>query len=302
MRGDMGWVVQRIAFFRTVINRPFAKIALSTIAAFWLLVQTYDTVISQFLPDGYSKDAPKVWMMVAKAFNVFESWPLWAWFLILAGTIVCISLEVAFVSTNGVRLRSMPTLKEQKPNDDRGLLDYYADLLAGFGVIAEIINEVSTRQEVMAAETVAVTNKMQNDNESPESKRSAVRGLARNLTIFTMWLHGANVKYRQALNDISDGLNSMLSGEFKVEPDAKDGLANLLEKLEEAEKHSASGEMAFSKLIETMDNLPRIEKDFNRAKRELSEEFKVLIGNIKETSVIFANGRKAGNRLMRKLA
>src|SRR6266568_157718 len=189
---------------------------------------------------------------------------------------------------------------EQEISDDRGLLDYQVDALAGFETISQIAVGWTTRLNAITLETNTAAEQIQNPDESSDTKRATMRALAKSLKGHTNWLRDGNARYRQALANISGGLSAILSGEFKVEPDAQESLRLFLNQLEKVKEATERGRGSLLQLAETMDGLPRIEREFNLAKRGLSDELKILIGNVDQTSSILVRARKSGSRLLRE--
>ena len=64
------------------------------------------------------------------------------------------------------------------------------------------------------------------------------------------------------------------------------------------EQQANDGRQTFYELVATMDKLPRIEKEFNRAKRSMSEELKELTDNIEQTIAVLARARNAATLLL----
>ena len=64
------------------------------------------------------------------------------------------------------------------------------------------------------------------------------------------------------------------------------------------ETAAAGSREQMSSLAETLDGLPKVEKEFNRAKRQLSEEIHSLVSNIDQTVAVMSRTRAAGQRLL----
>lgn len=182
-------------------------------------------------------------------------------------------------------------------NDDRGLLDFHAEVEEGFAIISSVMDEVAKRFSVLTPEIGAAGEQLQN-NASTSKRRLIVRTLAASLEDYAKWLHQGNTRYRQALGRISESLNALLSGEFKIEEDDVSGLQVFVTALKEVELQAQSGQESISDLVVTMDGLPRIEKEFNQAKRSVSEELKELVGNVDQTVAILTRARNAATRFL----
>lgn len=186
---------------------------------------------------------------------------------------------------------------EVKKHDDRGLLDFQAEVEEGLAIIASVMEEVGNRFNVLTPEIGATTEQLQS-NADTSKRRSIVRALAASLDGYAKWLHHGNTRYRQALGHISESLNALLSGEFEIGEDALSGLQLFVSAMKTVEQQAQSGQEHISNLVTTMDNLPRIEKEFNLAKRGVSDELKELVGNVDQTVAVFARARNAAARFL----
>lgn len=184
-----------------------------------------------------------------------------------------------------------------KKIDERGLLDFQAEVEDGFSAIASVMTEVGNRFNVLTPEVQSVSEQLR-QNISTSKRRSIVRTLATSLDEYAKWLAQGNAQYRQALGQISESLNALFSGEFEIEEDAKSELQNFVSVLRVVEQQAQHGQESISNLVSTMENLPRIEKEFNLAKRGVSEELKELIGNVDQTVAMLIRARNAAARFL----
>lgn len=186
---------------------------------------------------------------------------------------------------------------EVEKRDDRGLLDFQAEVEEGFAIITSVMEEVGNRFNVLTPEIAAASEQLQS-NSGTSKRRLILRTLAASLEDYAKWLHQGNMRYRQALGRISESLNALLSGEFEIEEDALSGLQDFVSAMREVEQHAQSGQESISGLVVVMDSLPRMEKEFNQAKRSASEELKELVGNVDQTVAVLTRARNAAARFL----
>lgn len=183
--------------------------------------------------------------------------------------------------------------------DDRGFLDFQNDLEDSFEVITNVLGEVGTRFQSLNPEIVTTGEQLQDSaNTSSKKRRVIVRALASSLEEYAKWLRGGNAQYRQALARISESLNALFSGEFEIEKDALPQLRAFISTMRSIEQQAQAGRETFYGLVGTMESLPRIEKEFNRAKRYMAEELKELVNNIEQTVSALARARNAATQLL----
>jgi len=183
--------------------------------------------------------------------------------------------------------------------DDRGLLDFQNDLEDSFEIINSVLSEVGARFNSLTPEVIATGEQLQDtSNTSSKKRRVIVRTLASSLDEYAKWLRGGNATYRQALARISESLNALFSGEFVVEKDAVPQLHSFISTTLGVEENVRGSHQNFFGLIATMEGLPRIEKEFNRSKRNMAEELKELLNNIDQTLAVLSRARNAANQLL----
>ena len=202
-----------------------------------------------------------------------------------------------FTTSKGNRARHSAVSVDQTVRDsadDRGLLDYQADLEDSMNTISDILTEVGSRLNTMTPEIVTASERITgSDATSPKKQRSTVRALAKRVDEYAQWLGESNEQYKAALSTMDSSLDVMLSGEFTGDQSAKADLLRFVENLREVESGIESGRTSFVGLADTMDALPRIEREFNRAKNRMANETKILADNIDQTAVVLARTRNA---------
>jgi hypothetical protein len=65
----MAWLQERAALARKILNRPLVKVAVAA----WAVITAYDTLVSQFFPEDWAKNAPKIRELVS-ATSGWLSW------------------------------------------------------------------------------------------------------------------------------------------------------------------------------------------------------------------------------------
>ncbi len=183
--------------------------------------------------------------------------------------------------------------------DDRGFLDFQSDLEESFEIISNVLAEVGTRFQSLNPEVTTAGEQLRDStNTSTKKRRTIVRTLASSLEEYAKWLRGGNGRYRQALARLSESLNALFSGEFKIEEDAFPALQSLISTMRGVEQQSQVGRESFSGLVTTMEAMPRIEKEFNRANKNMTDEIKELMNNIDQTISVLSRARNAATQLL----
>ena len=201
-----------------------------------------------------------------------------------------------FTKLSGIGIGAAFPDKDSSENElkysDKGVLDFQAEVEEGFEVITSIMEEVGERFNVLGPEVITATEQLQNSTETSR-RRSIVRTLAASMDGYAKWLQQGNARYRLSLGQISESLDAIFSGEFEEEGVTISELQEFAIALKETEMAAANGQEAISVLVATIDGLPRIEREFNRAKRNISDELKELLKNVEQTIAVLTRARNA---------
>ena len=81
-----------LARYREVFREIQKRLWVQVVLLVWAVIATYDTFLSQFVPEEYSAQLPKAWQVTAMTGELL---PWWGWLLILAAILVAASLEYA---------------------------------------------------------------------------------------------------------------------------------------------------------------------------------------------------------------
>ena len=185
--------------------------------------------------------------------------------------------------------------------DERGLLDCQVEIEESAEIITQVIAGFKEHLlDPLILELRSATERLIGpEKDSPKKKRKTMRSLAIELDKHTSWLQQSNNQYRQALGNMGQSLDAMLSGEFKsVAPEDKAKLAEFVQVLGDTEGAIREMHTSSSGLVSNMDALPRIEKEFNRSNRLMSIELKTFINNVEQTESVMARARNAATRLL----
>lgn len=190
-----------------------------------------------------------------------------------------------------------PTSVTSVQDDDYGPLDVVVDMQEGMQIIASIISDIGTRLADLNPKIVHVGEQMQGPLcQNPTQMRELVRSLAAEMDDYSRWMKTANARYRNGLNQLTSGLDALFISEMATTPEAQEHLSQVVEVLAGVEAAAIGGRESMLGLIIVLESLPKIEKEFNRAKRRFSEETQSLVGNIDQTISVMARTRAIASR------
>ena len=187
--------------------------------------------------------------------------------------------------------------------EDMGLFDYRVMLEDGFEELGCIITDVSEKlTNEITPQILESTEKLNSREFNTKQQRNIIRELANHIQEYGTFLKPKNEKYRRLLKNIETSLENMLSGEFEIEDkEAEQGLQDFLLVLSEVEASAFEGRQGFTSLIDTMESLPKIEKNFHRSKKFMSTELQSFVDNIDQTISVMERAGRLGKSLLEKI-
>ena len=188
---------------------------------------------------------------------------------------------------------------ETDDQDERGILDYRAELEESMETMAEMVGELGKRLENLTLDMESVSDQLKSPKDiGPKKQRVLIRSLAPKIDEVTSWLQQGNIRYRQALESMGNNLNAVLNSESKITEEDKNGLIEFIQMCDNTEEEIQEALDAFENLVSDMDDAPRIEKEFQRTKRRMSAELKIFIDNTGQTQALIVRARKTATRLL----
>ena len=127
-----------------------------------------------------------------------------------------------------------------------------------------------------------------------------MRTLAAYIHDYASWLQGSNNKYRQSLVDVGENLNAMISIEFVNTEEDREKIYEFIHTVKDVENMIQEARDTFSNVAKATDAMPRVEKEFNRSKRFMSDETKIFVDNIEQTLSVLVRARNAAMRILGK--
>lgn len=186
--------------------------------------------------------------------------------------------------------------------EDLGIFDYRVMLEDGFEEIGGIVTEVGNKLEKeVTPEITRSGEKLNSGKFNTKQQRNIIRELAIHLQEYGAFIKPKNESYRELLKDVENGLENMLNGSFELEDEeAEQELQKFIDVLTDVEASAFEGREGFMSLVDTMESLPKIEKNFNRAKAFMAIELKSFVDNIDQTMSVISRAVRLGNSLLKK--
>lgn len=195
-------------------------------------------------------------------------------------------------------------LQESQENQeaDFGLLDYQVKMEDGFEQLAELISDVGAKlANETTPEILKTAELISSGKYSAKQQVTNIQNLAIHLQEYTSFIKPRNEKYRALLNDIENSLEYILGGNIKIDENATQEFEGFIKTLSSVEDSAFQGRQGFVQLIDTMNSLPKIEKNFNRAKNIMTTELETFVANIDQTMSIISRAVRLGRSMLDRI-
>lgn len=155
-------------------------------------------------------------------------------------------------------------------DDDLGFLDHLIRMQDGFGSMTSIINQIGLRMQEENINTGKVTEEINNlarsnDAEKPKRFKKLLGEFAIFQQDYAKFLKESNDKMENSINDTFTSLEFVISFKAPSTLEEREALTNMLSSLSDLENNSQSSLDSFTNLIKTMEALPKMEKNVNKA-------------------------------------
>ncbi len=126
----------RLDLAKEMFRRPWFR----RLLVIWAAISTWDTFISQMLPEKVAANAPRVHKVIFGLLDMTSGWvSLWGWLLVGAALVVVSSIEFAF--PRGPRRANSAALPSAPRIPEKDKLDY---LVEGTQAVSDITKAVNT--------------------------------------------------------------------------------------------------------------------------------------------------------------
>lgn len=183
--------------------------------------------------------------------------------------------------------------------EESGVLDIAADLSEGMTGATQVLSEFNERLANLQPEVNKVSDTISGPmKHDPHRLRQFVREFAASVDEFATWLKQANRQYRDALEMMTGALDQLFSPSVMELPDSKTQIPAVLDVIAGIEYSATDSRSHVISLVEVLEVLPKIEKEFNRAKRRFAEELRSFVSNIDQTVSVMARTRSVGEQVL----
>jgi hypothetical protein len=172
-------------------------------------------------------------------------------------------------------------------DESLGLIDYAAQLEEEMHDLTVIITESSDGMVAFNDELTSTLEASPLNTGTSSERRNALKKLASHMRHYAGQLNVANKKYKDKLSKVDEAVMFLL--EFSLTNHAHEdpeALTEFLATMNSLQLQATSAQGSLGDLLTQLRSLPRLQKDFNIAKRSLADELEQYIENILLTAAM----------------
>ncbi len=198
---------------------------------------------------------------------------------------------------------SLSVIESYQESEDLGLLDHIVEVEENFESLTEIVLLVGSKLESdFTPKITASTNTLSTAKDlTAKQRRNVVKELAAHVNDYANFLKPKNDEYRILIKNLETSIEFVLTSKNKHDDESISSIESFLNNFEAMENGAQTGRDGFLSMLEVMQNLPNLEKSFNRASKYMQEEIQTFIGNIDQTISMSSRARTLGCSLLSKL-
>ena len=188
-------------------------------------------------------------------------------------------------------------------DDDRGLLDHLDALESGYQRIADLLENMTVEMNAInpaskrLASSFESTKSNQNSSSTSFLRKESAK-FAEQINKFANALKSANTEYDTVARETDTSFEFIVSFKTNLSESERTALEEQLNQIRELHKTAQGASESLAGMLESIDNLPRLERRFNRAITETSRELKTMIGHIDQTVASTSRAVEVGDRLL----
>ncbi|MCG9563531.1 nucleoside 2-deoxyribosyltransferase [Vibrio chagasii] len=190
---------------------------------------------------------------------------------------------------------------ENNDESDLGFLDHIVQVEENFEDLSEIVGVVGSKLvDELTPEINRTTKMLTTSNLTTKQRRNIIKDLAKHVDDYANLLKSKNDEYRELNKKVETSIEIVLTLNQEHNEESIEGIESFLTGFESLENGAQGGRDGFIDLLTSMENMPNLEKSFNRASKEVQRELQLFINNIDQTISMASRARTLGRSLLAK--
>lgn len=195
-------------------------------------------------------------------------------------------------------------IENEMKKDDRGLIDHVIDYQEGMEELVEVLQGISNATEEIGDEAIESTSEIELlSSKSPKLKpilaRNIIKKIAKKLENYKDIISTENDKYLIINQKIENSLEFIISFQEFKNKDEREEFKKGIGKLNSLEEKAEEAKSSLLSFYESIKNLPKMEKTWNRAVYLTSSEVNRLINYLDKTISQIRRARITGEKKLK---
>jgi nucleoside 2-deoxyribosyltransferase len=207
-------------------------------------------------------------------------------------------------NTQKVNHSLLPVVVNDSNNDesDLGFLDHIIQVEDNFEDLTKIVAIVGSKLvDKLTPEITKATQILTTSNLTTKQRRNVIKELAKHVDDYANLLKPKNEDYRELNKKVETSIEIVLTVNQNQDRESIEGIESFLTGFQTLQDGAQGGRDGFVGLLTSMENMPNLEKSFNRASKELQRELQLFIDNIDQTISMASRARTLGKSLLAKV-
>lgn len=172
-----------------------------------------------------------------------------------------------------------------EPSEEKGVLDYSADIERAFEVLAEIMDVIRVENEKISSKAITHTNHFNQLNANPTPGSAAQKQkvgllMASDMNLCSKRFEEQLPRFENAVRGLEDDFNGLMALAMRGQIDDRETVLNSRQQLAQFLQNADLAISSFSNLRDAVAGLTGISKDVNRASRRLADALTGIVQNM----------------------
>lgn len=185
---------------------------------------------------------------------------------------------------------------------DLGFLDHVVQVEDNFESLTSIVETVGSELVDNLNPEISKTTEILNTKHlTTKQRRNVIKELAAHIDDYANLLKPNNDEYRDLNKNLETSIELLLTMDESHAQESKESIEAFLNGFDALEGGAQIGRDGLSGFLDTIEHMPKMERSFNRANKELQRELSLFIENIDQTISMASRARTLGKSLLAKI-
>lgn len=211
--------------------------------------------------------------------------------------------DFADPGTSGERRSADVETSDEEDDEDEqpaGILDLHADLEENTNALAQLVRDSSRRLEAMNSRLREANQRITGvELGQPQRQRRTVRRLGASLKEDAKWFESFNTEYCDVLAEVESCFVGIFGVGRRLEEQDRGAVMEFVEIAEATQSQIGKAVESFTGLLQSIGELPRIERTFDRGRSLLGAEVDTYIDNLELSNAVMSRAQNLAKTMLR---